>query len=1116
MKKYQLALLTLLLLTASLCWGQSSNQGAIVGTITDINAGVVPSVQIIVLNVETGSSRTVTTDERGNYRVDFLPPAAYTFSAALKGFKTTKGGVTVHVSEVQRVDLQLAPEGISETVEVNSDASALINTDTPTLGQVINERSIQNLPLNGREFLGLAGLVPGAQTDNNKRGAVASKGITVGFNGARSNYNAYYVDGADSTDVVRNQLISSPPLDAVKEFRVDANLYSAKYGRAGGAIISVVTKSGTNNFHGSLYEYHRDKWLDAAPVFDTRPYALRPPYLLNQFGGSIGGPVTFPKFGEGGPALKSLRNKTFFFFSAEFFRSKKPGQLAVSFAPTDLERSGDFSQSINPFTGQKMVLRNPFTGQVIPSGIIPPELINPVGKKLMDLLPRPNYAGDPILNLHLFRSGTYRQNKWLARVDHNFSSKSNVSFSYDFSDYDNSLLGNTIYGDKDDLQHDRTLVASYTQTLAPNLVNDFKFNHTSFDLGQKFLLSDKNYAKEWGLWTGTTQNPDILGSPRILLYTVGFQVFQIGAAGPDYYQNQHTYVRDDLVWVKGAHSISMGADFKRQAYNRFINDSSLGSYYFGILDGDPTQVATYGVTGSAFASLLMGVTPRTTYDLSKAQGLRFRRNLFGLYVQDDWKVSPRLTLNLGLRYDYEAPFAEIDNKLLTLDYATGMPRYAKGAPADLLALMKFPYETNGPNRPYEPSKTDFSPRFGFAFRPFNDNKTAVRGGYGIAYISQDAQYATYQAWVLPFSGDFDYYSKAFNWPDNQNHFVTIDQQPYNFYAKVGTTPGIWYSTDPYYPSSYMQQWNLSASRDVGWGVAVEAGYVGSRGVNLNGIATFTALYPALYAKVKQDVPALGAIGLWTKGFNSKFHALELKANKRLSGGLEFLAAFTWGHTLAESSNEDSNENNYVDPTQFGQLFRRAWSNADFDVSKRFTLSGSYQLPIGRGKSLGRNWSAVADSILGGWRLSYIVTLQDGFPFSVRTASNTIPDRICDGNLPASQRTTARWFDTKCFVTHVGQPFTNPNGVITTINTTGNAAANIITGPPLKRVDMGLHKEFSLTEKAKLQLRLETFNLFNHPNFIGPSANYFLNTPTGGRITRTFDNRDIQLAIKLLF
>jgi hypothetical protein len=763
-----------------------------------------------------------------------------------------------------------------------------------------------------------------------------------------------------------------------------------------------------------------------------------------------------------------------------------------------------------------MVLKNPFTGQVIPDSKIPANLINPVGQRLMDLLPRPNYSGDPILNLRFFRSGTYNQNKWLLKLDHQFSNSSSVSFSYNFSKYDNTIVDFTPYGDKTDLQHDRSMVFSYTQTLAPNLVNDFKFNHTKFDIGRDFVLSGENYAKEWGFWTGS-QNPSAKGSPRILLYTEGFRVFQIGGPGPDVRLDDHTYLRDDLVWVKGTHTLSIGGDFKRQNNNWLINNSTLGSFYFGILDGDPRPSidSIYGVTGSAFASLLMGVSARITYDLSEGEPSRMRRNVFALYAQDDWKVSPRLTFNLGLRYDYEAPFSQIDNKFLTLNYQTGRPRYAKGAPADKLALLKFPFETDGPNRPYEPSNFNFAPRLGFAFRPFNDNTTVLRGGYGMVYTSENAYTTTYGSWVAPFSGSFDVYSKAFAWPDRQNHFVTVDKEPFGLNTQIGAHPGIFIPTTPDYPAGYVQHWNLSAARELGWGVVTEAGYVGSRGVNLNGVTSLSAFNPALDALVKKNVPGWPTIGLRTKGFNSKYNSLQAKAVKRLTAGLEFLASFTWAHAMAEASNDDVNENNDVDIDEIGVLSRRTWSNADFDVRKRFTFSGTYQLPIGRGLYFGKNWSSLTNALLGGWRLNYILTLQDGRPYSVRNPSGNVPDRICDGNLPSDQRTITRWFDHTCFPNHSSRTVI-VNGVPRTVDTQGNASANIIIGPGMQNLDLGGQKEFSFTETVKLQLRLEAFNVLNHPNFIGPSGNFFLNTPTGGRITSAYDNRDVQVAVKFLF
>lgn len=1084
------------------------------GTVEDERGAVIPHARVIALNTSKGLKRETTTNENGYFIIPLLSPGAYVVRAEATSFVPAEvHDVILNVGDQKILEIQVRAGDLQATITVINNPVS-INTESSTIGEVINNQAVENMPLNGREFLGLAGLIPGSQTGNNKRGAVASKGINVGFNGARSNYNAYYVDGADSTDPTRNQLISSPSLDSVKEFRVDTSLFPARYGRAGGAIINVVTKSGTNNFHGSLYNYHRNKWLDAAPVFDQRPYELRSPYLFNQFGGSIGGPFTFPIFGEGGPTLKSFKDRLFFFVSAEGFRQKKSGQLTESFAPTTRERAGDFSQSINPFTGQRVVLKNPFTGEVIPSSIIPSELINPVGRRLMDELPQPNFSGDPILNLRQFRNGMYRQKKWLGRIDYNLSSKSALSFIYNSSDYDNVLVADTIYGDKNALEHDHTMVMSYTQTLTSTLVNDLKFNYTIFDIGQQFLLNDKNYAKEFGLWTGTALNPHLTGSPRILLYTAGYRVFQIGSSGANVNHNRHAYLKDDLVSAKGRHTISLGGDLKRQFYDWLITDSVFGSYYFGILDGDPAYESIYGATGSAFSSLLMGVSALTYYDTSNGEPSKLRRNTIGLYIQDDWRFSPRLTFNVGVRYDYEAPFSAADNKFLTLNFQTGMPRYAKGAPADRLSLLKFKYESDGPNRPYEPSTMNFAPRLGLAFRL--STKGVLRGGYGISYTSENAYTTTYGAWVVPFSGTFAYYSKAPYWPDHQDHLVPIDREPYNYYSQAGTDPGTFLPTTPEYPAGYVQQWNLSIAREVGQNTAVEAAYVGSRGVNLNGVEALRNYSPALDTLVKKNVPGWPGIGLRTKGFNSKYHALELKAVRRLSSGFDFLASFTWSHAIAEASNDDVNENNFADINQWGDLFLRNWSNADFDVRKRFTVSSNYDLPFGNGRSFGTNWNSFTNAVLGGWRLALIIALQDGRPWSVRTASNNIPDRVCDGNLPSKERTVSRWFNPACFPSHPSQTYTDANGITRPINTQGNSGANVILGPGFKTVDLGLHKDFHITEDARVQLRLESFNLLNHPNFIGPSGNNFVNTPAGGRITRAYDNRDIQIAIKFLF
>ena len=581
-RRYCTMLVVAGLLFSASALSQTSNQGAIVGTITDPSGAVSPGAEITLQNVATGTARQTVSNNVGDYRVDFLIPGIYRVTARLAGFKTrVVDDVVVAVGEVRRVDLQLQVGEPTESVVVSASAASL-NTENSSLGEVIDSAQIHDLPLNGREFLALAQLTPGAESGSIRRGTVYSRGYAIGVNGARTSYNNYQMDGAEIT-TTNNELGSSPALEAIKEFRIQTNMYGAQYGRAGGAIISVVTNAGANNVHGSLYEYHRNKVLDALPWGYRGARSGLAQYLFNQFGASAGGPV--------------VKNKTFFFATTEFYRQKKPGRLNIGFSPNDAERAGDLSHTINPYSRTPVVLNDPNTNTTIPDGKVPSSLISAIGRKITDdLYPKPNYDGDPFLNLRMFLGGVFNQNKYLARVDHNISRKDVIFGTFDFNDYDNIDRGWTPYSDSQSFQHARTASATHTHTFAPNLVNDLKFSYLSYNNFSGPTLADKNYGKEFGI---SDKLSKANGFPGILLYGPGFM--NIGGNGASQIQNHVYYLKNNFGWIKGKHTLLFGGDWRKQAHN-YKSIAGYARYYFGLTEGIQAQALKdiYLISGSTF------------------------------------------------------------------------------------------------------------------------------------------------------------------------------------------------------------------------------------------------------------------------------------------------------------------------------------------------------------------------------------------------------------------------------------------------------------------------------------------------------------------------------------
>ena len=707
--------------------------------------------------------------------------------------------------------------------------------------------------------------------------------------------------------------------------------------------------------------------------------------------------------------------------------------------------------------------------------------------------------------------------------DYSPNEKNLLFGTFDWNNYDNGNVGNTIYGDTLNKEHAKTISVTYTHTFTPNLVNDLKFSYMWDTQGSQFALNDQSYGVKWGMEPSINAGT---GSPRILMYTAGYLTFAIGGSGPLFHNQRTQYLRDDLVWVKGKHTVHFGADFRRENFLWSYN-SGQSTPYFGLLDGLPGYEAIYGETGSVFTDLLTAKPNYMTIGTGGGQLMPFSRNAISGYVQDDWKIAKRLTLNVGVRYDYEAPFAIDNGEFLSLDFKTGLPQYCAKAPADKLAVMHYNFETGGPCRDHDPDYRDFSPRVGFAFRPHADDSMVIRGGFGLFYTSENAYNTTYGGWVQPFAGQFNWNPGSYFWQpamnptnplfDGKPHFTPLDQIPYGMQYVQGQSMGFFYPTVPYYPTGYVEQYNLTAGKQMPGKIAFEMGYVGSHGINLNGPVSVVNDNPDLLKKITAANPQLSSFGLRMKGFRSFYNSLQASARKDMSHGVYFLAAYTWSHALTDMSNDDTNETLFTDTTAAGSIITKRIANADFDVRHRFTISSVWTLPVGRGHRIGNNWNPLVNTLLGGWQANVIGTLQAGFPFTVYDTALRFPDRVCSGELPKNKRSANQWFDYNCFKTHIPTTVIDPvTGLSKQINIQGNSPPNVMRGPGSNNWDIGVEKNHKLWDRANVQFRGEFFNAANHLNLQAPSGNYFFNTASGAQITRAASKRDIQLALRLSF
>ena len=1038
---------------------------SLTGTVNDPAGAILPGVSITITQLETNAARMFVTDEHGDYRVALLPPGRYRVEAALAGFKTgVRDNIVLSVDDRLRVDFTLQLGQVAEKLVVTTP-TPLVQSETSSVGTVIDNQKVVELPLNGRQFESLAQLVPGSLPPA-PGSALALHG---GFNaaGARETANNNLLDSVDNNDPAINSFTLRPILDDIQEFKVLANSYSAEYGRGGGAQVIVNTKSGTNDIHAAAWEFLRNDRLDARDFFNKEGSGPKPPFHRNQFGATAGGPL--------------MHDRTFFFLAYEGGRRRQVF-TTLEQVPTDAFRRGDFSAAMAP-------VRDPDRGGAAFTGnMIPISRIDPTARKILERgsfpLPTPGLAAPN--NFSAVNPLPENTNQYSVRLDHRINAANSLFGRYGSAQ--DSLAtpcagaGQTScvpgFG-HNDVTHAQSLSVVDTHIFFPRLIMETRAGFNRQLQSRIAFTSGKNdISSQLGI--PASHDPKDFGHPMIAI--TGFST--IGDRG---YQNRASttgQVAASLSYTPTSHSIRMGIDLRSISFNA-------GSNVREALDFSGIW------TGNAFADFLLGLPSRTTRD--PTDSFRYHTmHSYNWFIQDDYVVSSRLTLNLGLRYEFNTPDVEKRNRLAQLNIQT------------------FQYEIAGQGGAsralYNPDKNNFGPRFGFALRPDGTGKTVVRGGFGIFYdlaivgtnLFSVRTGPPFQAPEAFDAGRFPADLTLSNpFPSNRLTSSPIFDAP---------------SIDPNFRDAYIQHWNLGYQRQLPLNTLFEVSYIGNKGTRLVRTVDINQAFPVTGftqppVQPRRPLPAYGSVPVLQSSSNSIYHALLTRLQRRFGGGMTFLTSYTYGHAI-----DDSTGGNV---TQDARNLKADRGSSDFDARQRLVLSYVYDLPFGRGKALGKNWGSTLNALFGGWEFSGITTFQSGRPIFVQLSpsnqnSNTGSTRdrpnlayIVDFNVihttvqPVIPERTDKtiFLDPAAFA-------------IPTRGTFGNAPRNYFDGPGTKNWDFMLAKNFS-KEGFNVQFRTEFFNAFNHPSLNQP--NRFLDTTSFGTITSTLlENRQIQFGLKIQY
>jgi hypothetical protein len=1088
--------------------------GSIVGTVTDPSGAVVSNAAVTITNMDTNISTKTTTDSSGNYVATPLPVGRYSVAVEAPGFKkSVSSNITLNVQDRVRVDSVLTVGELSDTVEVAA-AAPLLETDTSYLGQVVDSKRIDDLPLNGRYFSRLAVLTAG--TAPTPAGARDEKTGGFSSNGVRPYQNNYLLDGIDNNSLSEDMVneaayVIGPPPDAIAEFKVQTNSMSAEFGRSGGAVLNVNVKSGTNDLHGTVYEFLRNSKLDAKNYFDAGSEPI-PPFKLNQFGFSVGGPVYIPKVYNG-------KNRTFFFADYQGTRVRR-GRTFLASVPPLAWRTGDFS-GFRPIYDPNTTRVNPdgsVSRQPFPNNQVPTERFDPVAKTLLDLFPAPNVPGDVspegVSSNYLSNpSEPDTVNQFDVRIDHRFSESDSifgrVSFSNETVTPPAAIpppIDAGDFGSGDFLNNARNVVLTETHIFTPRIVNELRLGYSRNHSERLQFNADKNLSAQYGI-PGIPFGPTNGGLPY-------FEIGDLTAFGSATYQPtvefQNVYhIIDSLSVVHGRHTLKIGAEIKpRVDFTILQPPSPRGEFIFsGQFSRDPNNLSD---TGLGTADFLLGKVSHA--DIASFINDVFQQPGYFFFVQDDFKVSRKLTLNLGLRYDfvfharekYDA-FANFNIDTRTLDIAAG-----RNDPLPPNFYPNIAVNRNASRSLVPNDKNNFGPRIGFAYNVAP--KTVIRGGYGVFYSSYEAGPLS-----IPNPGNNPpfYLQATFDAESVVTPNPKVNQLSQGFPSTVFTAPDspALFALDPHFVDPYVQHWNMSVQHELGFNTVFEIAYAGSKGTHLYEFRNINQAAPTADPNSpiasRRLFPFMGETPLWCSCNSSTYSSLQTKVEKRFSSGLSFLGAYTWGKSIDEKSQASLGFHNGGGPRWTAHP---EWEKArsDYDIAHRFVFSYTYELPFGHGKRFGANAGGAANLLLGGWQILGINSFQTGTPRTI-TASTGVsnsegedrPDVVPGVSITPANQTPDQWFNPAAFTTPAPGTF-------------GNAGRNIISTANQVNIDLSVFKNFRLREGMQLQFRSEFFNLPNHPNFRSNSMRNEYDAPGAGAFTEAWPSRQIQLALKLIY